>query len=279
MNAGGLVRLSLACGGGFAIGAAGVLMLQRASLPDLADPARLSASRAVPSPEVNASAGVGPCTARVEPCETQRPRRARAEAEVPPDPSPEPRAESDPTSQRGEARRAPELSDALGRFNETRLRAAGFGDRDIEQLGERILWLEREALAEREDAQRRGELPRERRLSDQIWRELRADYGDEVFATLLFATNQVNRVEVEAVAPNSPAESAGVLPGDVIVYYDRQRIFSPQELRQVRRGDTAGNRSTVPMEVLREGRRVSFSLPPGLSGVRVAGRSMDPGTP
>jgi hypothetical protein len=242
MNAGGIVRLSVACCGGLAIAAAAVGMLQPADPPDPA--------AAAPLP----------------------PRSAGAEA------SPEPRVASEPAAQRFEARRDRKLSDALGRFDETRLRDAGFSDRDIERLGERMLRLEREALAEREEAQRRGERPGQRRLSDRIWGELRAEYGDEIFATLLFAANQTNRVEVEAVAANSPAQSAGVLPGDVILFCDRQRIFSPQELRAVTRAGSAGSRGTVLLEVLREGRRVSFDLPANLLGARVAGRSVEPGT-
>jgi hypothetical protein len=258
MNAGGIARLLVACCAGFVIAAAAVWALRPSDSPVAADSSPLPASRA------SAAAGEAP------------PHRAA------PDRAPPHRdgdAAPEPATARVEPRRDRVLSDALGRFDATRLRDAGFGDREIEQLGERILRLERDAVAERDAAQRRGERPRHRRLSDRIWAGLRAEYGDEITAALLFAANQVNRVEVEAVAASSPAESAGLRTGDVILYCDRQRILNPQELRELTRGSRAANGGIVLLEVLRAGERLAFDLPSDLAGVRVSGSSAAPAVP
>jgi membrane-associated protease RseP (regulator of RpoE activity) len=58
-------------------------------------------------------------------------------------------------------------------------------------------------------------------------------------------------VLVEAVAPDSPAERAGLRPHDVIATYDDQRLFSPEQFVGLVRHDKPGRKASL--EIVRNG--------------------------
>jgi hypothetical protein len=96
---------------------------------------------------------------------------------------------------------------------------------------------------------------------------LREELGDEVYDLVLYAAGENNRVIVGDVLQSSPAERAGLEPGDVVLGYDGRRIFNGTELR----GATAeGERGElVAVDVLRDGRPRRIIVPRGPLGVRV----------
>ena len=59
---------------------------------------------------------------------------------------------------------------------------------------------------------------------------LRPEIGDENYDRLLYALSYYNRVRVQDVIQFSPAEQAGLQPGDRIIEYNGQRVFSDYEL-------------------------------------------------
>ena len=112
-------------------------------------------------------------------------------------------------------------------------------------------------------------------LGDRLT-ELRTTYGDETYDWFLYATNRPNRVIVEGVLGGSAAEEAGIRAGDVIVSYDRERVFRPGPLVQ---GTLSGNLDDrVDVEVWRQGERIQLTLPRGPLGVRL-GRKTSPPDP
>jgi predicted metalloprotease with PDZ domain len=98
---------------------------------------------------------------------------------------------------------------------------------------------------------------------------LRNEIGDDAYDRYLFALGQANRVRVDEVLTQSPAEQAGVQAGDLIVRYGDARLFAPGELVDETRSGTAGE--TVQLEIIRNGQRLQVSVPRGPLGLRVAG--------
>ncbi len=97
---------------------------------------------------------------------------------------------------------------------------------------------------------------------------LRNEIGDDAYDRYLFALGQANRVRVDEVLTQSPAEQAGLQAGDLIVRYGDARLFAPNELVDETRSGTAGE--TVQLEIIRSGQRFEVSVPRGPLGLRVA---------
>jgi membrane-associated protease RseP (regulator of RpoE activity) len=97
---------------------------------------------------------------------------------------------------------------------------------------------------------------------------LRNEIGDDAYDRYLFALGQANRVRVDEVLTQSPAEQAGVQPGDLIVRYGEARLFAPGELVDETRSGRAGE--TVQLEIVRNGERLQVFVPRGPLGLRVA---------
>jgi membrane-associated protease RseP (regulator of RpoE activity) len=165
-------------------------------------------------------------------------------------------------------------------FDDRRIAGAGLPERDVADL-KRVfdevelarLYLQNQASREKWPAARlNAEM---NALGDRLT-ELRTTYGDETYDWFLYATNRPNRVIVEGVLGGSAAEEAGIRAGDVIVSYDRERVFRPGPLVQ---GTLSGNLDDrVDVEVWRQGERIQLTLPRGPLGVRL-GRKTSPPDP
>lgn len=99
---------------------------------------------------------------------------------------------------------------------------------------------------------------------------LRAEIGDADYEKYLEANNRPTAVSISGVMASSPGERAGLRPGDQIVNYDGQRVFSTWELVQQTMG--GGGEGTVVVDLLRDGAPIQIILPKGPIGVEV-GRS------
>jgi serine protease Do len=93
---------------------------------------------------------------------------------------------------------------------------------------------------------------------------------------VLYSTGHPNRVAVQDIVTGSPAESAGLQPGDVIVRYDGRLVLNAGELRDATTEGRAGE--LVAIEVQREGesdaRRVF--VPRGPIGISLAPATQQP---
>jgi hypothetical protein len=142
---------------------------------------------------------------------------------------------------------------------------AGFSPDRAEWITRRESELRMAALQAQFDARRAGEEynPFAQRLS--AGNALRAEIGDVEFEQYLEANGRPVNVVIGSVLEASPGQRAGLQPGDEIVRYDGQRVFSAQDLN----GQTVLGEPGEPVvvDVLRNGNPVQVVLPRGPIGV------------
>ena len=97
---------------------------------------------------------------------------------------------------------------------------------------------------------------------------IRDEVGDTAYDGYLYALGRPNRVLVQDVLSQSPAEDAGLQAGDLILRYGAARIFHSEELIEQTRSGPPGE--TVRLDVLRNGERLEIDVPRGPLGVRIA---------
>jgi hypothetical protein len=195
------------------------------------------------------------------------------------DPIEDSAAPGEPSERRSLAQSPEENSlSASGRapFDEAALTRLGIHPWDAARLHERWEQFEMERLYLTDAAMREGWLmtPRFRREQQAARGAFREELGDESFDLLLYASGQHNRVVVKSLLERSPATEAGLEAGDVIVSYDDRRVFHTNELKRMTASGSAGE--SVSMEILREGRRVSLSVPRGPLGIFMRADSLAP---
>ncbi len=91
----------------------------------------------------------------------------------------------------------------------------------------------------------------------------------------LYASGQPNRVKVTSVLASSQAGTAGIQPGDYIIRYNNERIFSGFELRAATSSGEINE--SIPVEVERNGEILEFYLTRGPLGIRMNSVSVAPG--
>ena len=94
---------------------------------------------------------------------------------------------------------------------------------------------------------------------------LRSELGDVDYERYLQANGRPTRIGVSSVLGSSPAQSAGVLPGDEIVRYDGERVFSINDIHAVAKLGEQGQ--GVVMEVVRDGQAMQVVIPRGPLGI------------
>jgi len=154
-------------------------------------------------------------------------------------------------------------------FDEAALVERGVDDRRAAWLRERFDALQMDELYLRNEAAREGWLGKSRyhRLVRDLRTASREEIGDRDYDLLLYASGRDNRVLLSDVLQNSPAAAAGVEPGDILVRYDDRAIFSSLELiTATRQGEP---RSTVPVDLVRDGEPLRLYVPQGPLGVRI----------
>ena len=95
---------------------------------------------------------------------------------------------------------------------------------------------------------------------------LRAEIGDTEYEMYLEANGRPTSVGISTVMASSPGERAGLQPGDEIVSYNGQRIFSTSELLQQ---TMTGGEGNVVVDVMRDGAPMQLVLPRGPIGVEI----------
>lgn len=159
--------------------------------------------------------------------------------------------------------RQPGLDEAL-------LVEAGFSQTEARDLRERYEELQMQQLFLRDQAAREGWRFDERYATsmaelNQREQELLADYGEDAYDWLLYATGRPNQVKIREVYGRSPAADAGLREGDLIVRYDDQRVRSGLDLQQATSAGQAGE--LVVVELIRGGRPERLRVPRGPLGV------------
>lgn len=162
--------------------------------------------------------------------------------------------------------------------NQDDLLAAGVSADQASQLLRRISQqnyrqLELQNLIRRypdQAAQYRNEL----RELNQNRISLRSELDEASYDKYLYHSGQNNRVEVSSVMAGSPAESAGFSAGDVILSYDNKKILSWTDIRQATLDGDINSYTNV--DVLRNGERITLTVPRGTLGVQLNPLQMDP---
>jgi len=103
---------------------------------------------------------------------------------------------------------------------------------------------------------------------------LREDIGDQDYDKLLYATGQFNRVVINEVMAESPAQQAGIEAQDIVLAYDGRRIFTWDELREATTQGQEGD--TILVDIIRGGEEVQISIPRGPLGVKLDAARLEP---
>ena len=103
---------------------------------------------------------------------------------------------------------------------------------------------------------------------------LRSEMGDDAYDQYLFLNRQNNRLKVTSVFSGSPAESAGIEPNDIILYYDNQKVLDLSDIRSaVSKGEIGSN--TI-VQIVRDGEEISLTLLSGTLGAQFEPVLVDP---
>ena len=168
---------------------------------------------------------------------------------------------SEPRMSRSEQRRR--RNSREGRIES--LIEAGFLPSQADWITQREQELQMAALQARFDAERSGEdvdwMTNRTMTSDTLREEL----GEADYERYLEANDRSTNVAVSSVIESSPAQTAGLMPGDQIVRYDGERVFSMTDLtRQTMTGEPG---QTVVVDVMRNGNLLQVVMPRGPVGI------------
>ena len=146
-----------------------------------------------------------------------------------------------------------------------RLIEAGFLPSQASMIARRESELQMQSLRTRYEAERSGDPVdywRNRNASNVT---LRQELGDADFERYLIANNRSTSITVSSVIESSPAQSAGLQPGDEIVRYDGERVFNMTDLTRQTMDGTAGQ--NVIVDIMRNGNPMQIVLPRGPVGI------------
>jgi S1-C subfamily serine protease len=152
-----------------------------------------------------------------------------------------------------------------------RLSAAGFADDQAAWIVRRESELQMESLQARYDAERDGRWQDYEQGERVRAAALKEELGDASYEKYLGATGQSTAVAIGAVLESSPAQRAGLRPGDEIIRYGGERIYSISDLNRATREGQPGE--SVVVEFDRDGAVLQVPLTRGPVGIIGAGRS------
>ena len=149
--------------------------------------------------------------------------------------------------------------------------AAGFSPERAQWILQREDKLAMEALQARYEATQDGASAEE--VAELSTSQLmRAELGDLEYEQYLEGMGRPTSINIRDVLTNSPAQAAGIQPGDQIVAYDGQRVFDMNELTDLTYEGRPGE--TVAVDVIRDGQRMQLYVERGPIGVSGGGRSI-----
>ena len=150
-----------------------------------------------------------------------------------------------------------------GRNRVDRLIAAGFSPDQAEYVARRESELQMAQMQEIYDARQDGRRP-DRSLLD-IQSALRQELGETRYEQYLEANGQPTSVRVGTVLDASPGQRAGLQPGDEIVAYGGDRVFSYGDLRDATLSTQSGQ--SVVVDIVRDGIPMQVVIESGPIGI------------
>ena len=142
---------------------------------------------------------------------------------------------------------------------------AGFLPSQASLIVRREAELQMDALQARYDAERSGEPADYFRSRNSTNNALREELGDADYERYLKANNRSTSVSISSVIDSSPAQAAGLQPGDEIVRYDGERVFSMTDLSQQAIDGVPGQ--NVAVDIVRNGVAMQVVMPRGPVGI------------
>jgi hypothetical protein len=150
--------------------------------------------------------------------------------------------------------------------------AGGFTEERARQILEIEDEVRMEALQAEYDANRDGETLNPWDVLQGSQNGLRERLGDAEYEKYLLAQGGSASITVGDVINSSPANRAGLRPGDQILSYDGKRVFSMDELKSMAFSGDPGEDVIVDIE--RNGQRMQLVLPRGPMGITGSGGRM-----
>jgi len=165
--------------------------------------------------------------------------------------------------------------------NKQVLISLGLDETITERIQQREEKMEMDRLYLRNTAIREGwfgtekyfEKTRDFNTSTNVYRE---ELGDENYDNYLFNSDQSNRISVLSVISNSPAESAGIIKGDIISRYNHENIFSWSDLTKATTDGEPGQQ--VSIIIKRNSDEIELFVPRGPLGIRLENIKVNPST-
>jgi hypothetical protein len=147
---------------------------------------------------------------------------------------------------------------------------AGLSPERAQWIIEREDALQMEVLQARFEATQGGASAQEvaNMTTSQLMRE---ELGDTDYEKYLEGLGRPTSINVREVLTNSPAQTAGLQPGDEIVAYDGKRVFDMNELNGLTYEGSPGQ--SVAIDVLRDGQAMTLYVERGPIGVSGGGRA------
>ncbi len=143
--------------------------------------------------------------------------------------------------------------------------AAGFAPDRAAWIEQRESQLQLELLEARYEAQRNGDYDDYRRMRESSTDVLRDELGPNDYERYLEGIGRPTTITVSSVMDGSPAQNAGLRPGDEIVSYAGNRTYSMTDLNQATLEGQAGQ--TVLVDIVRDGVPMQVALPRGAVGI------------
>lgn len=148
--------------------------------------------------------------------------------------------------------------------------AAGLPEDRAQWILQREQELTMDILQARYEATRDGASEEEvARISES--RILREELGDADYEKYLQGRGRPTSINVLNVIESSPAQAAGLRPGDEIVGYNGKRVFDMPELTGLT--FDVGPGQTVPVDIRRNGQNLQIFVPSGPIGFSGGGRT------
>ncbi len=142
---------------------------------------------------------------------------------------------------------------------------AGFLPSQASLIVRREAELQMEALRVRYDAERNGDPVDYYRSRNAGNDALREELGDADYERYLKANNRSTSISISSVIDSSPAQAAGLRPGDEIVRYDGERVFSMTDLTQQAIDGVPGQ--NIAVDIVRDGVPMQVVMPRGPIGI------------
>lgn len=154
----------------------------------------------------------------------------------------------------------------------SRLVEGGFSEDEARRILERESESAFKALQSAWEAQRSGEAID--RYSGEFDPQaiMRSEMGDDAYARYLEVQGQPTAVRITQVLSGSPGSEIGLQPGDELVRYGGERVFSVSDLRKNSMDGNPGE--AVVIEIERDGTLIQLSVPRGPIGITGTGANV-----